>query len=251
MNKKHKNNIVGLFFTVLVIGLLILSGPASAINVDLITPDINIMEDNTVDFTIQVKVNSNEFLPLMYTDLILDYGDDSLICKINNDNAIDDCDFLIVTSKDIKNLDGNYGYGYGYGYGYSNGNYGYGYDSGYGYGYGYSEEIGYGTITYNLEVDVSKIPEEFLNKNIKVEARVYGGTEDNYRYFKEKSNFNVNTEIDTNPIDDTKDEIFAYNNVGIKVPAGAMPAGTIITINQVAPTANPTNTKFKILGKVY
>ena len=259
MNKKHKNNIVGAFFTILVIGLLILSGPAQAINVDLETLDINYLEDDTVPFTIIVQINDDEFLPLLYTDLILDYGADDgdpLTCKLNNDNTIDNCDFLTVTSA-IKDLQGSYGYGYGYGYGYSNGNYGYGYDSGYGYGYGYSgANNGYGTITYNLIVDVSKIPLKFLDKNINVEARVYGGNEDNWRYFKGTSSFFVDSSYD--PANVPREggvsipNTIDYGNVMIQYGLGAIPAGVnSITVKQVLPKADPSNFNFKIMGKVY
>ena len=257
MNKKHKNNIIGVFFTVLVIGLLILSGPAQAINVYLTTPNIDYFDDDIVPFTITVQINDGEFLPLSYTDLILDYGaNEPLICKINNDNTINDCDFLTVTST-IKDLQGSYGYGYGYGYGYSNGNYGYGYDFGYGYGYGYSgENNGYGTITYNLIVDVSKIPLKFLDKNINVEARVYGGNEDNWRYFKGTSSFFVDSSYD--PANVPREggvsipNTIDYGNVMIQYGLGAIPAGVnSITVKQVLPKADPSNFNFKIMGKVY
>jgi hypothetical protein len=252
---KHKNNILSIFLTTLVIGLLILSGPARAIDVNLETPDIDYINDDTVEFKIAVDINDGEFLPLAYTDLMLNYGDDSKICKINNDNTIDNCDFLTVTSA-IKDLQGSYGYGYGYGYGYSNGNYGYGYDSGYGYGYGYSGVSGHGTITYTLTVDVSKLPVEFLDSNIKVEARVYSGTEDNWRYFKGTSSFFVDSSYEPASVPReggiSKANTMTMGNVMIQYGIGAIPAGVSkITVKQVAPKANPSNSNFKIMGKVY
>src|SRR3989344_4888673 len=229
---KHKNNILSVFLTTLVIGLLILSGPAQAIKVNISEiEDIDLTVENPqdVEFTIQVQINDGEFLPLSYTDLILDYGDGQEICKINNDNSIDNCDFLTVTSKELDDLY----VGYGYGYGYNNG------------------LGGHGTITYTINVDVSKLPVEFLNKKIDVEARVYGGTEDNWRYFEGTSSFNVNAEKEI-AIDVTQDQTATYPNVVISIPANSLPDdATKVIISQVAPTANPTNINFNILGKVY
>jgi len=258
MNKNKKNNIISIFFTSLVIVMLVLSGPVSAIDVNLTTPDIDYLVDDTIPFTITIEVNDGEFLPVLYTDLILDYGSDSVTCRINDDNTITNCDFLTVASREIADLNGDYGYGYGYGYGYEAPDYGYGYDFGYGYGYGYGERgvmggSGSGTITYTLTVDVSEIPVEFLNKNINVEAKVYGGTENNYNYFTGTSSFNVVAET-TTAINHTIDQTAIYSNssVSITIPAGIFSGDTNITIQEVAPLLeNPTNTLFKILGKTY
>lgn len=256
MNINKKNNLTSIFLTLVVIVLLILSGPASAIDINLTTPDIDHLEDDTIPFTIVIQVNDGEFLPLLYTDLTFDFGGDSLICRINEDNTIDNCGFLTVDSREITDLNSSYNYGYGYGYGYQAPNYGYGYEFGYGYGYGYGERgimggAGSGTITYNLTVDVSEIPVEFLNNEVDVEAKVYGGTESNYRYFTGTSSFNVIAQVIT-PVDPTQDETATYPNVVISIPANALPTdATQLTIKQVAPTADPANTAFKILGKVY
>jgi len=261
MNINKKNNLASIFFTSLVIVMLVLSGPVSAIDVNLTTPDIDYLNDDTIDFTIQIQVNDGEFLPVLYTDLILDYGSDSVTCRINDDDTIDNCDFLTVASRDIADLNGDYGYGYGYGYGYeAPTNYGYGYDFGYGYGYGYGERgvmggSGSGTITYTLTVDVSEIPIEFLNNEIDVEAKVYGGTENNYNYFTGTSTFEVVAPVPViTPVNSTiiQTNLVLYSNVVIDIPADALPVNaTQIIVNQVAPIANPTNTVFNILGKVY
>lgn len=246
MDKNKKNNIISVFFTFLVIGMLILSGPVSAIDVNLTTEDIDFINEDTKVFTIEVDINDGEFLPLSYTNLIFD---DSLTCKINNDNTIDNCDFLTV-ERTMKNLNGEYGYGYGYGYGYDAPNYGYGYD--FGYGYGYSGETGYGTITYTITVDVSEIPVDFLNNNINVEARVYGGTEDNYRYFKGTSSFFVHSSYVSKNLKRFEANTINSGDVTIQYEMGTLPNDVSqITVTQVAPLANPVNTNFEILGKVY
>ena len=224
MRPHHKYNIISIFITFLIISLLILSGPASAIDVSLDIPDIDASTELSKDFKIEIKINNNEFLPIFYTDLIFN---NDLTCKINKDNTIIGCDFLKIKSIEISDLYSDYGYGYGYGYGYSQDNrvgilssekYGY-QDFGYGYGYGYSGNEGYGLIIYTLTIDVLRLPSSFIENEINVEAIVYGGNEDDYAYFKGKSSFEVSESLinerpaKETPIDRTKNEIINYEDI--------------------------------------
>ena len=163
-----KKHLFSGIFTVLVIGLLVLSTPATAVNVVLNMQDINAETDLTKTFTIEIDINDGEFLPLLFTEVDFDNNaGDVRTCIIDKTNTVSGCDFLTVVSKDLLGLLSGLGFGYGYGVG----------GFGYGYGYGYGTDAGFdtGKITYTLEVDVSKIPKTFLNKLITVEARVYGG----------------------------------------------------------------------------
>ena len=163
-----KKHLFSGIFTVLVIGLLVLSTPATAVNVVLNMQDINAETDLTKTFTIEIDINDGEFLPLLFTEVDFDNNaGDVRTCIIDKTNTVSGCDFLTVVSKDLSGLLSGLGFGYGYGVG----------GFGYGYGYGYGTDAGFdtGKITYTLEVDVSKIPKTFLNKLITVEARVYGG----------------------------------------------------------------------------
>jgi len=166
--KGLKKHLFSGIFTVLVIGLLVLSTPATAVNVVLNMQDINAETDLTKTFTIEIDINDGEFLPLLFTEVDFDNNaGDVRTCIIDKTNTVSGCDFLTVVSKDLSGLLSGLGFGYGYGVG----------GFGYGYGYGYGTDAGFdtGKITYTLEVDVSKIPKTFLNKLITVEARVYGG----------------------------------------------------------------------------
>ncbi|MBI4009847.1 MAG: hypothetical protein HY361_01455 [Candidatus Aenigmarchaeota archaeon] len=152
-------------FTVIVITLLLFATPARAVNVTLNTPDINAEQDLTKVFEIEIEVNDEQFLPLLYTEVDFDNGEGVIkTCTIDNVDFVSGCDFLSVLSKDFNVLPG-FGYGYGTpGFGY-------------GYGYGYGDGVGFdtGTIRYQLEIDVTKLPENFLNRAVGVETRVFGG----------------------------------------------------------------------------
>src|SRR3989344_4066640 len=243
---KYKNSFIGIFFTVLVIGLLILSGPASAIDVSLTTPPVDVSKDSTEEFTIDITVNDGEFLPLLYTDLIFTNElNNEISCKIDDKNQVSGCSFIYKVSRTVSNLNGGYGYGYGYGYD-SNNNLGY---DNFGYGYGYGPASGSGTITYTLSVDTKKLPGSFLGKN-KVVAKVYGGNENDKNYFKGSSTFEViSSEISTK-VNLGDSAIITYGDISIDIPE--VPVGVnSITVQQVTPTANPLTSTLKVLGKTY
>ena len=190
MNK----SLIGIIFTILVITLTALSGPVHAINVNLTTPDIDVSTESTKTFVIEVEVNDGEFLPIHDTDLIFNANNQDTVCNIDENNDID-CDFLSVVSREISGLNSNFDYGYGYGYGYLTNLLGW-QDFGYGYGYGYGSRgiitgNNGGTITYTLEVNTAKLPSNFINTQVNVQARVYGGSQDDVAYFVGNSDFEV------------------------------------------------------------
>ncbi len=255
MNTNAKKNIISIFLTIAVISLLIFSGPARAIDVSLTTPDINVFSKDgngnptKYTFTISVTINDGEFLPIQYTDLIFNDGDNKLTCRIQDDKS--DCDFITSVQTDVSNL--NYKQDYGYGYGYGNG---YGYQNfGYGYGYGAIPNQGSGFITYTLIIDQSKLPGTFVDQSVEVEARVYGGTDDNQANFRGPSNFEV-TAPET-PVTVTDKRVENTINLGsseIKIPANALPAGaTGIKVQQIAKNAvaAPTTVTLKVLSKIF
>ena len=258
---------MSIFFTIIVIGVLILSGPAQAIDVFLITSDIDVSTDAEKELTIEVKIHDGEFLPVLYTDIVFD-GGNAFTCRINQDNSVTGCSFLTLDSVEYADLIAGYGYGYGYGYD----SFGLGYHS-FGYGYGYStvtlspegtgglsqspnpgseDPLEYGTITYHLKIDSSRLPGSFMGERISVEAKVYGGNEDNRNYFRGTSSF----EITSSPVEFTVAPTLVseinYNDILLEIPAGALPSdATTITIQQVAPTASPLTSTLRILGKTY
>ncbi len=201
---KVKKGIVSAFLTVLIIGLLILSGPANAINVSPVIGDIDKSFDSKKQFTFEIQVNDGEFLPIVETNVDFTANSETTSCKIGSDDKVQgDCaKFLSVVSKEITGLTPSSGYGYSYDYGYeSNGGYGYefntfgyGYDTDSGYGYGSKGQIttnGNGKITYTLEADVTKLPSHINGNNVQLQIRVLGGSAGKTKTFIGSSTFKV------------------------------------------------------------
>ena len=252
--KNKGRNLISVLITSIVISILFLSGPANAIDVSLDTPDIDVTNDPTQTFTLEVQINDGEFLPILFTYLIFNDGTNSITCKIDKEDVVSGCSFLTVADRTISDLDLGQNFGYGYGYN-SNNNLGYN-SFGYGYGYGYGTRgqigVGSGTITYSLEVDTSKLPGSFTQKTVDVDARVYGGTEDNFNYFKGSSSFQVTSTPSYTLVDPVLGGDVNYNDITLDIPAGVLPADvTTVIIQQVAPVANPLTSTLKILGKTY
>lgn len=132
MNKEFvKKRVLPFMATILILGAILLAGPASAFSVsDWIANPDNPNVGSTVVIFVEIVKNVNEVIDT------IDLG-----IEDPNGNPVD-TKFLNCTPKGSTTGDGyGYGYssGYGYGYGfpgYSSG-YGYGYSSGYGYGYGF------------------------------------------------------------------------------------------------------------------
>jgi len=205
-----KRNLISLGFTVLIITMLLFSGPAKAIDVSLTTYDIDISTDSIKTFTLQVQINDGEFLPIWKTDIEFDNDGEIITCQIDSNNQVTGCDFLSVVSQDITNLDYGYGYGYGYDYGYGYQDFGYGY----GYGYGTRGAIGgasYGVITYTLLINVAELPDSFTGNTIDATATVYGGNENDFESFKGSSSFDV-TNNDQELVDNAKTSL-TFNSI--------------------------------------
>jgi len=125
--KKAMHHGASIFFTILVITLLLLVGPAKAVQVNISQPnDANAGED--VEFSLTVEIESQDsYLPIQYSEITIT-GPNGFeeTCTIENENVSCPLDLEVSISY-------NSSIGYGYGYGYDH-NYGYGYDFGYGYG---------------------------------------------------------------------------------------------------------------------
>lgn len=161
---KTKKSMISVLLTTFVIGLILLSGPASAVVVDFATAPNDANKGSDVSFTITVDINDpDNYLPVQYTNLIFTSPDGSTnTCKVYMDGS-DDCDDVEVV------LTNDMGYDYGYGYGYDNNN-GYGYNFGYGYGYGYASS--YGQITFDV---VWSTPTALVDGVYYVQANVLAG----------------------------------------------------------------------------
>ncbi len=197
MKKGVKDNLVSLVSTFLVIGLLIMSGPARAMEISFSNlPDTIDLSVPYYPFNLEVQISEAELLPLLYTDLIFRVGEESVTCHVE-DEEISGCEFLEITSMETSNLNPGFGYGYGYGYGYGFPGFGYGY----GYGYGISPVLV--NIKYGLNLIPSMIPSSFIGNEVEIEAIVIGG---NNNTFSETTSFDLlqSEEDDEDLVEDAK-----------------------------------------------
>lgn len=185
---KRGQSLSALILTISIIAILILAGPANAIKVSLQVPDFQ-PADILKSFILDIEIKDGEFLPIINTKLTFDSGSEEVTCTIKNDDSVEGCDFLIVNSKEINNLNPGLGYGYGlkdddpvsFGYGY-------------GYGYGQRGAITGnpgGSIAYNLTINKTKLPADFIGKEIDVLAEVFGGSLDDTAVFTGNDKFKV------------------------------------------------------------
>ncbi|VVB77905.1 Uncharacterised protein [uncultured archaeon] len=138
MKKERRvSKIIAAGISVLVLILLILSGPAQAYVINLVATNNNVFVGGIVKFNASVKVESHELIDIDY-----------LILKLKSSNPVTEVDCKFYPNGTI--ISGCTGisiaqissapYGYGYNYGYS-----------YGYGYGYKA----GTLSYNITLDTT------------------------------------------------------------------------------------------------
>lgn len=121
------SKIFGIFAAILIIALLVISGPAQAFVLDLTSDKSSVSKGENVVFNASIDIDSNEDLAVKKLVLEL-IGPETVSCEFNVDGSI------IVGCKGItikRITNGTY-----LGYGYNHGEYsGYGYNFGYGYGY--------------------------------------------------------------------------------------------------------------------
>jgi hypothetical protein len=153
------NKFVGVFLTVLVVGLIAFVGPVDAYSLQISglkhTP---YQVGETVNFLGKVNINNGEIASVKKINLKVN---DQIVCVFDvQGNALVGCDGV-----DISLVSGNTKFGYGYGYNSFqkawNGNY-YSHNagnySGYGYGYGYG--LGPGELVYNISIHT---PQSYLH----------------------------------------------------------------------------------------
>lgn len=152
LNKKatYKKVIAG-FVTFAVIMLLVLSGPASAINLGLQEfSNTSPTRGEIVTTTATIEINSNERMSMPNPAEVLIDGSQVCAFALNSDQTCADSGVSIelLSSSDASGYGYNYDYGYGYGYNY-------GYSNGYGYGYGYQQGYSNSKFTYLISINTS------------------------------------------------------------------------------------------------
>ena len=170
-DKKGKKELVSVLIVAIVVAMLVFSGPASAVTVNLeVTGGQDVegvryyKEGEVVSFTVEVIIEAAELLPIRNLTLNIN-GSSPKTCVFYPDGTPDrGCENVIIAPLQV--VPGYFGYGYGYGYGYQDYGYGYrygydyrvgyGYPFGYGYGYGYNPtyptQLKY-NVTWNITAD--------------------------------------------------------------------------------------------------
>ncbi len=153
MKRIERKSSISIVLTLLIITLLILSGPAAAVSINVSSLPTKVKQGNSLSFTLDTNINSGEKIPIYNI---------SINVMNSTGNSVGNYTF----SPDGKNLTSGitvslitsapFGYGYRYGYGYAvplgYKNYTFGY--GYGYGYGTSSS----KFEYNITItDFSKL----------------------------------------------------------------------------------------------
>ena len=152
LERKKRKGIASAIITTIIIALIIFSGPASAVTVNVVTDkDTYGAGDTTAVFTVSVTIEGQELVPVQHLTLNITGPDTGNIVETVQFNPTG----VVVGSNDNVTIvrlssDETYGYkyGYGYGYGYDGATptpYYFGNEYGYGYGYGYlGDDTGYG-----------------------------------------------------------------------------------------------------------
>ncbi len=195
MNNK---NILSVFLTLIIIFILLLSGPVSAITVSVDTNKDTYYQadDSTITITGTIDLENTEILNITNYIVQIKNSTGNLIknCTISTGGSVSNCDN--ITASITYNGDYINGTRYGYGYGYSsltgqyttaNQTFGYGY--GYGYSAGVSNEIVL-TITWNISSDTDDNPDSYTS-NVFAKAQGNGNT----RYYADstEAEFTINS----------------------------------------------------------
>ena len=179
---KRKDKIIGGFLAFMVIGILILVGPADAVTVTLSQPN-DVTKGSDVSFSVTVEIKDPDLVPIQYTTLTITgpSGFSTKTCQIANDGTDDCADVDITISK--SNVNYNTGVQYGY-------------DQNLGYGYSLGNEYGYqsatlGTITYNVVWHTTSV---LIDGSYSVKADVIAqGSSSDHTYSSSSQSFSVST----------------------------------------------------------
>jgi len=165
---KNSSKIISGILTLIIIGILLFSGPAKAITLGITDiSDTTPNEESTVSFLAKIDIHTNDRIPL--TNITVNM-------KNSNANIIDTCTFYLNGTElsdtnetfVIEKLHSNYNYsaslsGYGYGYGYDSNSGTYtNINQSFGYGYGYLAGYGYNTFNETINSGTGATTAEFI-----------------------------------------------------------------------------------------
>lgn len=238
-----KKGIISVSLTLFIILMLVFSGPASAVRIQMESPSGNYYSGKTVTFTVDVEFQTDDLIPISTINVTnLPKGDLSFSADGTQLSGSDDYD--VTLTENTATYRQGYGYGYDYGYGY-------GYHFGYGYGYGYDSSAGVPSkLTY--EIKISNLPVSTYDQKARIEVitgldqHIFSATQD-YKFNvirKPSSGGGGGGRGVANQF--TQTQIFKigvanfYGDAGKIVPSIKIPGATgSITVKKL--TSNPTN----------
>lgn len=155
--KKRRPIFRPVIISVMIVALLILSGPAQAITVSTASDkSIYKLADNA-NFTVSVNIETSEKIPVQNLTLLLNGTGFTRSCIFSpNGTSLSGCGNLTITAINVQGYatSNDIMYGYGYGYDISGASWEYGNETfGSGYGYGYTE--GYGSTNAELKYNIT------------------------------------------------------------------------------------------------
>jgi len=164
---KNSSKIISGILTLIIIGILLFSGPAKAITLGITDiSDTTPNEESTVSFLAKIDIHTNDRIPLtnITVNMKNSSGDIADTCTFN----LAGVNLTACTNFNIANLHSNYNYsaslsGYGYGYGYDSNSGTYtNINQSFGYGYGYLAGYGYNTFNETINSGTGATTAEFI-----------------------------------------------------------------------------------------
>lgn len=236
-----KKGIISVSLTLFIILMLVFSGPASAVRIQMESPSGNYYSGKTVTFTVDVEFQTDDLIPISTINVTnLPKGDLSFSADGTQLSGSDDYDVTLTENTAAYRQ----GYGYGYDYGY-----GYGYHFGYGYGYGYDSSAGVPSkLTY--EIKISNLPVSTYDQKARIEVitgldqHIFSATQDyKFNVIRKPSSggggggvSNQYTQTQT-----MRNGVASFwGNIGETIPSIEIPGATgSITVEELS--SNPTN----------
>jgi len=150
--------------TVAIVLMLVLSGPATAVQMGLDIDNTTPAQGEEITFNVRTDITEKDkYVPMQNFSLLL-YKDNKVVHNVvfaPDGTILSGIPGVTISPIEIPSAS-DYGYGYGYGYDYGNGyGYGYGYGYNFGYGYGYAGNNGAGgstrTYVYNITLNTTSL----------------------------------------------------------------------------------------------
>jgi len=239
-----KKGIISVSLTLFIILMLVFSGPASAVRIQMESPSGNYYSGKTVTFKVHVEFQTYDLIPISTINVSnLPKGDLSFSADGTQLSGSDDYD--VTLTENTAAYRQGYGYGYDYGYGY-----GYGYHFGYGYGYGYDSSAGVPSkLTY--EIKISNLPINTYDDVATIEVitesdqHVFSATQDyKFNVIRKPSSGGGGGGGVSNQYTQTqtmRNGVASFwGNIGETIPSIEIPGATgSITVEELS--SNPTN----------